>query len=260
MNKLLAARFVERIHRLALGLEPFDAARAQRVTHPVAMRLEGPHRDRLPAIERHDSGLHALRYRPGLGTHAMVRLLDPARRFVPRRLRIPLPDFAAEPDPPLPQRNRRLALFPGAAYDVAETATGLRGRVQRGPAPQRWARVTATLPGTSLVVGRAHGDDRGEFLLLLASEALPVGELNGSIDVNVTVSAPAVPPVPPTPETPAQDPFWDLPLELVPAALLPDDVSPGTALPTDYTAETTVAVILVPGRIISSQVATFVIP
>lgn len=261
MNELLPQRFAENVHRLALGLELIDAARGQYLPFPVEIRLEGTlvMRRRYP-IERHDSGRHVLLYRPGLNTHAVVRCLDDARRYVPRRLRIPLPDFEADPDPPLGQRSRRPALFPGAAYDVAETSTGLRGRVRRGTAPLRWARIEATRPDSSLVVGRAFGDDRGEFLLLIASEAMQVGDLITPLPIEVTAFGPAVPPPLPPADVIASDPLWDVPLEQVPDPALPDTVSTGATLPAGYTASTSRVVNFVPGRIISSEIEEFVIP
>jgi hypothetical protein len=121
----------------------------------------------------------------------------------------------------------------------------------------RWARVEARLPGAGLLVGRAHGDDRGEFLLLIGAEASPVGDLNPPLQLEVTVRGPAVPPVPPTPDRPKIDPLWDLPLEQAALPGDPDPVSAGESQPSDYTASTMQAVALPFGRILSGF--TFII-
>ena len=65
-----------------------------------------------------------------------------------------------------------------------------------------------------VVVGRAHGDDRGEFLLLLGPGAATGPDLAFPIQATVTVFGPDPPP-PPGPDA-ALDPLWDLPLEGVP--------------------------------------------
>jgi hypothetical protein len=120
-----------------------------------------------------------------------IRMYDAARRFVPRRISYPLPVAIASQGPP--SRVRRPVLYPGAAYDVPQTATGIRGRVTwNQPAvnevPARWVRVEAAINGE--VVGRAHGDDRGEFLLLLRSEAGGLGDLPVPLVAQVTVFGP----------------------------------------------------------------------
>jgi hypothetical protein len=257
MTDLLALPwFAENVHRLALGIEPLDAMRRQRVAHRLELEVEGPSATAAAArFARHDSCLHALLYRPGIGTHVHIRIVDRTRRFVPRRLRIPLPDFAADGNPPLAQRTRRPALFPGAAYDAPAAATGLRGSVRRGAAPLRWARVEARRPGTGVVVGRAFGDDRGEFLLLLAPAAMQAGDLTTPLPIDVVVFGPA--------EAPAAEPadeLWGVPLEPLPDAAVPDDVASGETLPTGYTATVTQVVDFVPGRMLSREVGEFVIP
>jgi hypothetical protein len=284
MNAFLESRYSESVQRLALGLEPWDAQRQARVAHPLSVTFDAaPAGGARPAVERHDSCLHVLRYfvgeddqlemsvtdAPGLrprrqrfqipdDSTVTLRFDDPARRYVPRRLTIPLLTATAADAPPFrPQlRTRRPALFPGAAYDVHATATGRRGRVLRGGNPMRWARVEARLPGAPTVVGRAHGDDRGEFLLLLGPAASPLdelGRLGDPFPVVVTVHGPQVAPVP-NPPAVTEDPLWDLPAELAaPPGQLPDPVAAGTALPPNYistpTSERTVNFFL--GRLLS---------
>jgi hypothetical protein len=250
MNRFLPAPFAERIERLMLGIEPIDALRATRIATPVDLVLDGPPSAAAPAadaqtywlrlfglpdatgglrrIPRHNSCRHALLYRPGMKSPIAIRLFDRERRYAPRRISYPVPADIAVAMP----RVRRPALFPGAAYDVSEASTGLRGRVTwrqspHGEEPVRWVRVEATVAGQ--VVGRAHGDERGEFLLLLDCAAAGLGDLPSPLTAQVTVFGPAVPP-----PLPSDDPLGDLPLETLLAD--PDDISPGELLPAGYAA------------------------
>ena len=241
MNKFVADRYDEHIERLALGLEPIDAARQTRVAQPIRVFFEDELRGLpRPPVERHASCLHALRYQKGVNGHVVLRFEEDYRRFVPRRISYPIMTVAAADLLPWPNRARRPAMFPGAAYDVVSKATGLRGRVLRGTAVQRWARVEARINGQ--VVGRAHGDDRGEFLLLIDPAASPVGDLADPLTIRVDVFAPAALPVPVPADLPSLDPFWDLPLEqavaLDPNNPAADPVSSGEQLPGGYTATT----------------------
>jgi hypothetical protein len=243
MNRFAPERFAEHIERLALGIEPLDALRQGRAAHPLEITLDGVptplprflRRQRglpeganvLGRVNRHDSCLHALLHRDGMKSPVKLRFNDKTRRFVPRRISYAIPADIETPAP----RVRRPVFFGGAAYDVSETATGLRGRVTWTAAsdtPARWVRVEARLNGA--LVGYAHGDDRGEFLLLLRSTAGGLGGLPAPLRVLVTVFGPPAPPVPPTPALPKADPLWDLPLEAI-GLPDPDDVSPGEKLP-----------------------------
>ena len=264
MNAFVESRYSEKLTRVALGLEPLDSERRMRVAHPIVVTFDAapPGRAR-PPVERHDSCLYVLRYfessedrvemniseasgkygtrRVGFpilpSSTVALRFDDPARRFVPRRLSFPLLTAAVADAAPFTPglRIRRPALFPGAAYDVSGSATGLRGRVLRGGEPVRWARIEATIPGTAVVVGRAHGDDRGEFLLLLAPNASPLGDLeDDKLEIRVTAFARTPAPVPADPTVPELDPLWDLPLEVAAPPGQPDPVSAGEVLPPTY--------------------------
>lgn len=259
MNEFLPSRVSENTKRLALGLEPIDAELQLRVAHRIEVTFDtAPLQLPRPPIDHHRTSLHVVLYHPKLTSPVDLRFFDEARRFVPRRLRIPiLARTVAETRPPA-HRVRRPVLFPGAGYDVTTDATGLRGRVLRGGQPMRWARVEARLPGAGRLVGRAHGDDRGEFLLLIGSEASPVGDLNPPLRVEVTVLGPAVPPVPPTPDYPKIDPLWDLPLEQAALPGNPDPVSAGESQPSNYTASTIQPVDLAFGRVRSGLTFTIV--
>lgn len=294
----LPAPYVEMGQRLALGIELIDAPLGARVARPVSVAIDGvpvplplarsPYRafgfevgDVLPRVDRHDSCVHALVYRTGLyrlkHTTVTLRVTCPARRYVPRRLQFRLVDPAL-PEPPLPDpdqatleamragRWRRVALFPGAAYDAGSAPTGLRGRVRRGSAPLRWARVEARPAlrggGRGPVIGRAQGDDRGEFLLILG--AIP-GSALASLTVDVEVSVFAWPADPPaTALLKEQDPLWDLPVEppiapvdpAVPPPLA-DAVALGTVVPAEYTAKVVQIVTFKLGKVLSSEIRPF---
>ncbi|HEX3129374.1 MAG TPA: hypothetical protein VH394_18710 [Thermoanaerobaculia bacterium] len=232
MNVFVPAPYLERVTRLALGFEPLDAVLGGRLAHPVRMEVEGA----LPRvkIDRHDSCLHVLLYQPSLADEAVVRIRTRDLMYAPRRLRIPLLTVEEAETRPYTHRVRRPVLFPGAAYDATGGSTGLRGRVMRDGSPMRWARVEARLPGGGPLIGRAHGDARGEFLLLLASPPAPAPELTDPFDVQVAVFGPADAPEPGTPDLPSRDDLWDLPVETLAAPGDPDPTAAGETLPDDY--------------------------
>ena len=265
------------IHRLAFGLEPRDAVGGGRVPPPLLVLRDGPvpgERELrhltatgattaggLARLDRHDSTRHALLYGtvspddvPG---HVDVRLVEttsprPPRRFVPRRLRLPLVDADAADARPTGFRVRRPRLFPGAAYPLPSGACGLRGRVLRGGEPARWARVQALASDGGAVLVRAHGDDRGEFLLVLGPPARPAGDLAETVTVQVRVFVADPPPAPDAPGVPGADPLWDLPLEEVVEGDGDDPVTLGEALPDGYDASVTRSVEIPLGRILTA--------
>lgn len=254
MNEFLPTRFSETVTRLAIGIEPIDAALRLRVPRPLEVTFDSsPFKLPRPPINHHRTGLHVLVYDPRLRAPVDLRFNDPERRYVARRLRFPLLTEALAKASPPSHRVRRPALFPGSAYDVSD-ATGIRGSVQRAGSPMRWARVEARLPTSGTLVGRAHGDDRGEFLLLIGPEAAPPGDLPSTIPVEIRVFGPAVAPVAATPEIPSIDPLWDLPLEEASAPGTPDPASSGEIQPADYTATVIQTVNLAPGRILSGMI------
>lgn len=254
MNRYTTSEYREASQRLALGVEVVDRVREMGLMHPVRIDIERevPHTmksagtdyhlhqppGRPPdALSRHFSGRYALLYHSVTGAHVILRIYDHQRYYIPRRLQVPLLteeqiEAAATRDVGL--RIRRPVLFPGAAYDLSRTATGLRGSVVRDGAPLRWAVIDATMPDSGELVGRARSDDRGEFLLLLTPGAAPDSDLPRTIDVRVSVAGPATAPVPASAGVPDQDEFWDLPLEVLPTPGDTDDVSAGDAFPADY--------------------------
>lgn len=285
MNVFLPSRFQETLQRLALGLEPVDAVTGSRVRHVVSAALEHVPEpvdvwrslrpsedvnDYLPRLDRHTSCHYVLLYQPGLKRPIDLRMFDTERRYVPRRLSVPIAseaavvasDDPAQPQIPLSARVLRPLLFPGAAYDVSESSTGLRGRVLRGGKRMRWARIEARLAATGEMLGRAHGDDRGDFFLLVQLDPDHVGEPEDPLDVRITVYGWDTPPNPTYPTEPKVDPFWDLPLEepSIPGAGAVDPVAAGVDQPAGYRASAggTVPVPLPLGRISSASIAPFV--
>lgn len=267
MNTVLDDRYVESITRLALGLEAIDACRGGRISDPIQVAVDDP-----PAVgrmPRHDSCLHALVYSPDVSSPVTLRILSPDRHFVPRRLQIPI---GSEADAvagllPAPKRTWRPLLFPGAAYDISASATGVRGRVVWADdgAPVRFARVVASYGAQQ--IGLAHGDDRGEFLLVLGVDTVDGDDfvladppvMPPSLDVMLMIVAPND-----RPASEPDDPLWGLPLEVAAGpGVLPDPVSLGEQLPDAYRNPGRVLVqgVTVPlGRITSVAAVPFEIP
>jgi hypothetical protein len=212
----------------------------------------------LGGLDRHASGRFGRSYgRDMAGGTVVVRIVDrPAgggtagrpladRRIVPRRLEIDVADEAtvqaADTDPagpphPVWRRVWQVGLFPGAGVDVPGRATVVRGRVVRlvsaatgEVAPVPWARVSA-VDTTGAAVGWAHGDDRGEFVLVIGNADTSVVVPADPLDVELSVGAtlPAAAPSPLDPLRPVVDPLWDLPAEPLPAVAAPDPLDPRT--------------------------------
>lgn len=244
MNFYTPTRYDERIIRLAVGIEPRTAIGRQRLQAGVDVRWElfprPVHEWRrwrpgetltgfLPRFTRHHSGRFARRYDEGVSTPMELRIVDEkGRRFVPRRIRLDVMSeavvAAAEGPPPPPgaanlRRTFAVDLFPGAAADLPSDATMIRGIVRRTvagtPQPVRWARVVA-LAENGDELGWAHGDDRGEFILVVGT---PTGNPTIAADpirVSLRVSAaPASAPDPADPVRATVDPLWDLPIEAI---------------------------------------------
>lgn len=222
----------------------------------------------LPALRRGWSGRFAVVFDvpPGGGVdHVAVRLVSADRRYVPRRLAIPAPTLTAvtaaevahdlDPGHPLVPRGCRPQLYPGAAYGFAAGATVVRGRVvwEGTSRAVRWPRVVArpeqpidvldengdVIDTIQPVLGLAHGDDRGEFVLVLGPlprELYVLPEVD--LDLELTVEA-APEPAPTAPvDSPIRsrtDPLWDLPLEEVGSLDPADGVTLGTTTPAGFT-------------------------
>ncbi|MFC5219670.1 hypothetical protein [Streptomyces coerulescens] len=276
----LAAAPLSRTHRLALGLEVIDALRDEPADVRVAVENQPPPH-RVPALT---SLASTVLYDPGIqlphlprGRRAgrfrllfdertappvHLRVYDTARRYVPRRLEVPFAPLATvlaeERSGARPaSRARRIALFAGAAYGPQGNATGLRGRVEDADGvPVRWARVTARHPRQGDVLGRAHGDDRGEFLLVLGAPPELATPRDFTVQVLLDFAATTRPGGSAGTDT---DPLAGLPLERLPPTGSPDSVSDGTGLPPTYSVRVTVAASLRLGRLVSPD-APFTLP
>jgi hypothetical protein len=262
------------VHRLAFGLEVADAVRGgladvvvaeETVPTPYALPKSrdvgamGAH-DQTLGLPRLSRGRRPGRFRRLYRTESAtessvtVRIADGTRRYVPRRLIIrfdPLTDVLAREgrgDPWTPVVHR-VAVFPGCGFGPHGATTGLRGRVLHAHAPVPWVRVTARHETIDQVVGWAHGDDRGEFLLILrpgpTALAVPAAF---RLPIRLTIAAPPASP-PATPLGVPDDPLARLVAEELTSQ--PNDVSPGTVPPPGYTTplETTVELRL--GRLLS---------
>lgn len=231
-------------HRLALGLSWTDALTRQAAIGPLRSVVEtvGSYALNLP-MDIHRADRHALRYE-GLAQKRFDRALassgaadwavqaygtrrpdrpsydvdlDP-RLYVPRRIRFaPVLDGTVPAATPL---NMRMPwLWPGAAYPLPGNATAIRGRLLRGPdlkhaVPIPWGRLVATMPaaqnafGAATPVGYGHGDDRGEFVLVLDNRAISGATLTNPVPVRLWPFLPAVGIV-----LNPMDPLASLPLE-----------------------------------------------
>src|SRR5205823_5447204 len=184
-----------------------------------------------------------LRHHPPLPKEFVVRVDDPTRSYVPRRFTVhPWPvelldEVTARPYVPVKSRVLRSWLWPGSAYPMPRGTTVIRGRVVRDSGPARWARLTAIGP-TQGVAGRAHADDRGEFVLVITDPAQ--NPLQSTVDVAVSVTAPKVAAV-----VDSFDRCADLVVEDVPRSSAPptgadldNGVLRGVAVPMGYTGNT----------------------
>jgi hypothetical protein len=116
----------------------------------------------------------------------------------------------------------------------------MRGRVLHNDAVVRWARVQATHPDTGATVGIAHCDDRGEFLLLIDSNAGGLAELANPLSLDLHVHLPATPVA--SNDVKQLDVLWDLPIEEVAAPGNPDTVCSGALPWNEWTAAGTTTI------------------
>jgi len=288
MTASLPTRYDELITRLAFGVEPIDAQHGGRVTGPLRITFDECPRplhkwrpfppgvlldDVLPRMERHMSGRYARRYERGTPTQIRLRIGDLRRRYVPRRFVVSIPTetavAAAEANPAVPDigvvvRVAQLHLHPGANADITGGVTAIRGQLHRvDGSPVPWARVQANRTGTGEQFGFTHGDERGEFLLVLTAPPDTVGMPADPVSVELVVGVAPTPPVPPAdPLVPSVDPIWQLfeePLTLpVPAPVPPGTgtVADGRTFPATFATTTFAGPYLVPVGQIRSAVLT----
>ena len=247
------------LHRLLLAVECVDAVLRRRLDAGIRIgreldsRLLAPGHDpdwpclNLPAA---GPGRAVLRfdYRTPVHTDLVFRIVDPARRFVARRLQLPpwqlTEILAAEQNPPVVPAGSRLLrpwLSPGAGYRTPRGVTSIRGRVTRAGKPVRWARLTGLGPGNQ-PVGWAHADERGEFLLVIDSTGTLPPPAPDTLPVDLVVVAPS--PAPPLPD-PDTDQYADLVIETLARSANPptpqdldSDVLRGRSMPAGYHANT----------------------
>jgi hypothetical protein len=228
------------MHRLRLAVEVLDQLSSRPVTAPVEIQRIGSRR-RLTSGAG-DSGRFVLLFsRQQLSSHdlaafpprtATLRLIDRSRQYVPRRfeveLRQPADVEAVDREPPgnpVPALARllRVWLSPGAAYQPGGGFTLLRGRVLNGTEPVRWPRLAAAQGPGMRIVGRAHGDEKGEFLLpivALGSAGPIVTRPVLPVTLLVWARGPGGPP-PPTAQQLAADPLADLPVDTIALSAVP---------------------------------------
>jgi hypothetical protein len=273
---------ISRVVRLAVGIQVVDAVRGdpadvqiawENVPKPVAPVIGGgfpPAYDvgvGLPRLRRGSRpGLFSVAFTPEVTPTppARTRIIDGRRRYVPRRLVIPYADLAQvlaeETAGGRPAaRGRTVGVFPGAAFPAEGASTGIRGRaVDSSGIPVRWVRAEARHPIRGTVLGYAHGDDRGEFLLLLDTPPTSLDKPDRlAFDVRVVVSARPVGAVmaPPLTGDPLADPLGDLLPEVLPDLGTPDVISPGDTTPAGYSRTTAGTVTCILGRLVSPAAA-----
>jgi hypothetical protein len=226
------------LHRLALGVECVDALTERLITSPVRAGREVPDPprtrgtvERRPCVdlERANSGRFRLRHGPGVPTRFVLRLDDLTGRVVPRRLAVQLFTAAevgetARGHVPVRLRVVRPWLLPGPVYEPSGGITAIRGRVARRGVGVRWARVVASTD-SGVVAGRAHADERGEFLLVVTDVDQDDG-VQSTVAVGLVASARD--PRRPVPVDPA-DRCADLVVEPVPRPALPPAPPPPVA-------------------------------
>lgn len=228
-------------HRLMLGILPIDALKRDDLTFPLNLDIEG---NAGITLSRHPSGRFSLVYSPRINDRIVVRLYDLQRRYIPRRLSLPLVTLSQilsteqnQSSNYLASRARKPMMYPGAAYPVNGRTTGLRGRVLLNGAVHRWPIVEVRSPlDPATVLSRARGDDRGEFLLVIPASAVPDVTLSQTVTFELTIYGRPAPMVA-SPNN--NDPFWDVPIEMVTAGEANDPVTTGTIIPSDYVASAT---------------------
>jgi hypothetical protein len=234
------------LHRLALGVECLDAVTGSRISVPLRVGWQAFARLRprpldpsWPCLDLEPvgTGRFRLRYAIPLPTAPLViRVDDPARRYLPRRFAVPVraPSAVDAPYVPVLSRVLRVWLAPGSAHQFVGGTSVVRGRVVRPDGSAvRWARLTALAP-TTAPAGRAVTDDRGEFVLpVLDPDQNP---LESTVQLLLYVSAANPAPAPDPADRCADVPIEPIALSAVPPlpADLDNDLLRGTSLPAGF--------------------------
>jgi hypothetical protein len=273
----VAAGIVTVWHRLALAVRCLDARTREPVGAALLVRREiGGSSPSLRPLTR-SGGAYVLSFNDSVGTRVVVRLEDPRRRWLPRRVAVRPPararTAASEADPPglfLRATDRAVDawMYPGPAYPAPAGSTGARLRILNNGAPVAWPRLQVFGPG-GVPAGWAHGDEHGDVLLLVSATGTipPPPPATFPVAVRVHLPDPARPAgdgppdpfaVPDRPETSRpDDPLNGLVAERVtpPAGpALPEgldvEAAHGSAVPAGYvTAGVDVVVPMTTGRI-----------
>ncbi|MBG0737921.1 hypothetical protein IV500_00505 [Paeniglutamicibacter antarcticus] len=216
------------LHQLALGVQCLDAITGNPVAGRIRVGSEvaAAHRRNhsqtawpCSDLEGSAMGRFRLRYGPLIPPSFVLRFDDPDRRYAPRRFSVLLWPLvavtagAAGPYIPAASRLLRVWLWPGSAYAFPRGSTVIRGRVAHNALPTRWARVAATGP-TGVIAGRAHADERGEFLLVVSNP--DQNPLQDSVDLDLVATA-----LPSTGTVDDRDRCSDLVIEDVPRSSVP---------------------------------------
>lgn len=243
------------MHRLALGVEAMDAVRGRLVVDPVRVGREvaatvgGTPQWPCLDVLRSGTGRFKLNRAADVPSKIRLRIDDPTRRLVARRFDLTLWPPAAtdgidETPPigtyvPVGSRLLRAWLLPGSAALLPRGTTAIRGRVARNGVAVRWPRIRG-YAGANVLVGWTHGDERGEFMLVITDTAT-APPVDTTVDVTLTVVAAP----PPAQEPDAQDRLADLVVEVVPRSAAPpgpndldNDLLRGRADPPGYAAST----------------------
>lgn len=252
------AVYSQQRHRLILGISVLDALRSFYPNRPLRAEIEyfRPHqspyisqannfgqRAQQPpvAFTQHASGRLSLLYYAGIQNQLTIRLYDTALEYIPRRIQVPLISLAEiesietlEPLDYFGSRVRRIVVFASSQYPLSGGETGLRGRVLRDGVAMRWAFIEARSPASNEIVTRSRTDHRGEFLLVLPPSASLASDISPTLDLRLSVIGPPTVPAPISALEPTIDPWWDLPLEILPNTGTPDTVASGEQSPAGF--------------------------
>ena len=244
---------VHAMHRLVLGVRPFDAATVCRWRDQCASRKSFSSRNSGRGSAPPQSDLAAAQsssvrvQRNGTiqvasGSASSAHVLDPCLRpRPPHRAAALRGGGLGRGGPREPSATRRRlgggrprsadgAIHPRrkpgvAGLDVSGIGTHARrcdrncGRVENAAGPVRWPRVVAVRRGTNQIVGRAHGDERGEFVLAVRRLGLVWPPARSTFDVElIFYASPALLNAPTDAEIEARrrDQLVDLAAEVVP--------------------------------------------
>jgi hypothetical protein len=255
---------VDAVHRLALAVQAIDALTRTPVQDGVRVARETVRAKRGgPGFTDHGRSLFVLTHRPDTSADAVVRLTDPDRRFVPRRLTVRLWPLAAvtgidqrpptAPFVPATSRLLRPWLLPGAAAVLPRGTTGLRTRITRAGRPVRWARVELfTAAGR---IGWGHADERGEVVVVASRRAAYPAAGTLTFPTALRVHRPAIA-VDPDPDDPLADPLADLVVEQILRSAAPPTTNDldnarlrGISRPTGYVTAPDQVITLTSGRV-----------